>query len=119
MCVLCGELIMHVHWTDQPVHNDVYKSVVIAGEGQRERMRLRLKRVKFSNKILGYYGLSIRDWSGSRYILADKKGNSKVVYDLGDMWQQASELAHKQLDPLDDGFLSFFENQAAQAGAVK
>ena len=79
MCVLCGELIMHVHWTDQPAHDVEFKRTVTAGEGQRDRMRLRLKRVRLSDKILGYYGLSIRDWCGSRYMLADKKGNSKIV----------------------------------------
>lgn len=108
MCVLCGELIMHVHWTDQPAHDVEFKSTVMAGEGQRDRMRLRLKRVRLSDKILGYYGLSIRDWCGSRYMLADKKGNSKIVYDLGDMWKQAEELAHKKIDPLDEEFLNSF-----------
>lgn len=112
MCVLCGELIMHVHWTDKPAHDNEYKSTVVAGERQRDRMRLRLKRVALANKILGYYGLSLRDWCGSRYVLADKKGNSKIVYDLGDMWQQAAELAHKSLDPLDEDFLNSFAQYA-------
>lgn len=108
MCILCGELIMHVHWTDQPAHDASAGRTVVAGEGQRDRMRLRIKRTALSNKILRYYGLSLRDWCGSRYLLADKKGNTRIVYDLGDMWQQASELAHRKLDPLDEAFLSAF-----------
>ena len=52
MCVLCGELIMNVHWTDRRTHENEYKHIVIAGESQRDRMRSRLKRVKISNRIL-------------------------------------------------------------------
>lgn len=54
MCVLCGELIMHVHWTDRRTHENEYKHIVIAGESQRDRMRSRIKRVKISNRILAY-----------------------------------------------------------------
>lgn len=105
MCVLCGELIMHVHWTDRPAHDEDFKKTVVTGERQRDRMRARLRRAALLKNILGYYGLSIRDWSGSRYTLADKKGTSAIVYDLGDMWSKAEILAHKKLDPLDEDFL--------------
>lgn len=114
MCVLCGELVMQVHWTDQPEHDAQYgsKRMIVAGEGQRERMRSRLKRVQLSNKILSYYGLSIRDWGGSRFTLSDKKGGTQIVYDLGDMWNKAELLAHKKLDPLDENFLSHIKQQS-------
>lgn len=108
MCVLCGELIMHVHWTDRRTQDNEYKHIVIAGESQRDRMRSRLKRVKISNRILAYYGLSISEWNGSRFVLRDKKGGTQIVYDLGDMWNKAELLAHKKLDPLDDAFLDAF-----------
>ena len=93
MCVLCGELVMHVHWTDQPLHDVEYrnKTTITAGEGQRE---------------------NIRDWNGSKYVIADKKGNSKIVHDLGGMWKTASDMCHKEMDPLDPGFL-----KAIQEGA--
>lgn len=109
VCVLCGEMIMTVHWTDQPVHDMNYRSRtrIVAGERQRERMRLRLRRVAIANKILGYYGLTLKEWNGSRYMLCDKKGTSKVIYDLGGMWKAVSDMAHKEPDPLDPAFLSF------------
>lgn len=111
MCILCGEMIMSVHWTDQPLHDARYKNSgrVVAGEGQRERMRLRLKRVAIANKILRYYGLSLMEWQGSRYMLADKKGHSTVIYDLGQMWKTAADMAHKTLDPLDPKFLEYLQ----------
>jgi len=71
-------------------------------------MRSRLKRVKISNRLLAYYGLSISEWNGSRFVLRDKKGGTQIVYDLGDMWNKAELLAHKKLDPLDDTFLDAF-----------
>lgn len=107
MCVLCGEMIMTVHWTDQPLHDADYRNQkrIVAGSRQRERMRLRLRRVSIANKILKYYGLNMKEWNGSRYMLFDKKGTSKVVYDLGGMWKEAESMAHTVLDPLDPKFL--------------
>ena len=93
---------------DRRTHENEYKHIVIAGESQRDRMRSRLKRVKISNRILAYYGLSISEWNGSRFVLRDKKGGTQIVYDLGDMWNKAELLAHKKLDPLDDAFLDAF-----------
>ncbi|MDO4179520.1 MAG: hypothetical protein Q4D21_10115 [Phascolarctobacterium sp.] len=111
MCILCGEMIMSVHWTDQPLHDSAYrnKKIIVAGELQRGRRRMRLKRVAIANKILNYYGLKINDWNGSRYMLFDKKGMSKVVYDLGGMWQAATDLCHKKIDPLDSDFLQYLQ----------
>lgn len=64
--------------------------------------------MKISNRILAYYGLSISEWNGSRFVLRDKKGGTQIVYDLGDMWNKAELLAYKKLDPLDDAFLDAF-----------
>ncbi len=107
MCVLCGELVMKVHWTDQKTHNQEFSSTAIVGESQRTRMRSRLKRVRFTNQILSYYGPKLHDWDGSKYILSDRKGCSIVVQDLGDMWPAAEKLTHCKLDPLDDSLLDF------------
>ena len=96
MCILCGEMIMT---------NYRSRKKIVAGEGQRERMRLRLRRVAIANQILSYYGLALKDWSGSKYMLFDKKGTSVVINDLGGMWKAASDLAHQDLDPLDPVFL--------------
>lgn len=114
MCILCGEMIMNVHWTDQPLHDKTYrlKKVIVSGELQRDRRRLRLRRVSIANKILQYYGLKVNDWNGSRYMLFDKKGMSRVIYDLGGMWQAASDMCHKMVDPLDPEFLKSLKEGA-------
>ncbi|MBQ3105402.1 MAG: hypothetical protein IJC59_06030 [Lachnospiraceae bacterium] len=109
-------MIMTVHWTDQPVHDINYRSrkMIVAGELQRDRMRLRLRRVAIANKILEYYGLTLKEWQGSRYMLFSKKGISEVIYDLGGMWDKASKMAHKTVDPLDPDFLRSLQERTAQ-----
>lgn len=105
MCILCGELIMHVHWTDQLAHEDEFNPTVVVGENQRELRRSRLKRVRYANEILSYYGLSLSDWNGSKYLLSDKKGKTEVIHDLGTMWPAADKLINGKVDPLDPRFL--------------
>jgi hypothetical protein len=72
-----------------------------AGEGRRAR----LFRVTLLTRVLGHFGLELTDWSGSVYVLRDRKGRSEVVGDLGALWQAAERLAGKPLDPLDPGLL--------------
>jgi hypothetical protein len=83
MCVLCNVLV-NEHWAEQ-------------GGGRRARFfRLRLL-----NRVLGFYGLRLDDWSGRIWVLHDRKGRSAVVADLGSLWAEAERLAGRRLDPLD------------------
>ncbi len=121
MCVLCGELISSFHWTDGSDEN--YGSdenlrepnaLISANENARERKRVRLKRVGLLNQILAFYGLKIGDWQGAKFVLCDKKGQSVIVNDLGDLWDKAQNLAKKKMDALDSNLLAFL-NQNTQA----
>ncbi|WP_187934745.1 hypothetical protein [Helicobacter pylori] len=113
MCVLCGELISSFHWTDE---SDSYgidenlrgpNALISANENARERKRARLKRVGLLNQILAFYGLKIGDWQGAKFVLCDKKGQSVIVNDLGDLWGKAQNLAKKKMDALDSNLLAF------------
>ncbi|MER3409069.1 MAG: hypothetical protein C4305_00015 [Thermoleophilia bacterium] len=88
MCVLCGALLSD-HWAEQ--------------EGGR---RARILRAGFANRVLSHFGLELRDWAGGVYVLADRKGRSAVVSDLGSLWAEAEKLHGRPLDPLDQGLLS-------------
>ncbi|GAA7410780.1 hypothetical protein MM0350_07840 [Helicobacter pylori] len=121
MCVLCGELISSFHWTDG--RSDSYeidenlkgKNVLIsANENAIERKRARLKRVRLLNQILAFYGIKINDWQGAKFVLCDKKGQSVMVNDLGDLWDKAQNLAKKEMDALDSHLLAFL-NQNTNA----
>ncbi|AFX89697.1 hypothetical protein [Helicobacter pylori] len=122
MCVLCGELISSFHWTDGTDGTDSYENenlkgqnaLVSANENARERKRARLKRVRLLNQILAFYGLKMDDWQGAKFVLCDKKGQSVIVNDLGDLWDKAQKLAKKEMDALDSHLLAFL-NQNTNA----
>ncbi len=123
MCVLCGELISSFHWTDRTYGSDSYgigenlkgqNALISANENARERKRARLKRVRLLNQILAFYGLKINDWQGAKFVLCDKKGQSVMVNDLGDLWDKAQNLAKKEMDALDSNLLAFL-NQNTNA----
>ncbi|WQZ96352.1 hypothetical protein KVM18_01535 [Helicobacter pylori] len=116
MCVLCGELISSFHWTDGTYGSDSCEidenlrepNVLIStNENAREHKRARLKRVRLLNQILAFYGLKINDWQGAKFVLCDKKGQSVIVNDLGDLWGKAQNLAKKEMDALDSNLLAF------------
>ncbi|RVZ24489.1 hypothetical protein EC543_07020 [Helicobacter pylori] len=122
MCVLCGELISSFHWTDGTDGSGSYENenlkgqnaLISANENARERKRVRLKRVGLLNQILAFYGLKINDWQGAKFVLCDKKGQSVIVNDLGDLWDKAQNLAKKKMDALDSHLLAFL-NQNTHA----
>ncbi|MFP5996891.1 hypothetical protein ACLF8E_00635 [Helicobacter pylori] len=122
MCVLCGELISSFHWTDRTYGSGSYENenlkgqnvLISANENARERKRARLKRVGLLNQILAFYGLKINDWQGAKFVLCDKKGQSVIVNDLGDLWDKAQNLAKKEMDALDSHLLAFL-NQNTNA----
>ncbi|WP_101006651.1 hypothetical protein [Helicobacter pylori] len=123
MCVLCGELISSFHWSDENYGSDSYEidenlrepnALIGANENARERKRARLKRVGLLNQILAFYGLKINDWQGAKFVLCDKKGQSVIVNDLGDLWGKAQNLAKKEMDALDSNLLAFL-NQNTHA----
>ncbi|MBH0282474.1 hypothetical protein [Helicobacter pylori] len=116
MCVLCGELISSFHWSDENYGSDSYEidenlrepnALISTNENARERKRARLKRVGLLNQILAFYGLKINDWQGAKFVLCDKKGQSVIVNDLGDLWDKAQKLAKKEMDALDSNLLAF------------
>ncbi|GAA8362725.1 hypothetical protein Hpkin12_00870 [Helicobacter pylori] len=124
MCVLCGELISSFHWTDENYGTDKSDSygsdenlkepnaLISANENAKERKRARLKRVGLLNQILAFYGLKIGDWQGTKFVLCDKKGQSVIVNDLGDLWGKAQNLAKKEMDALDSNLLAFLNQNA-------
>ncbi|MCQ2661080.1 hypothetical protein JT181_00430 [Helicobacter pylori] len=120
MCILCGELISSFHWSDENYGSDSYEidenlrepnALISANENARERKRVRLKRVGLLNQILAFYGLKINDWQGAKFVLCDKKGQSVIVNDLGDLWDKAQNLAKKEMDALDSNLLAFLNQQ--------
>lgn len=101
MCVLCGEFVAQPHWTDRHVEDRGRSGGSEIGDYHRYRQRDRIRRVSLSNEVLAHYGLRVSDWSGSKYLLGDRKGRSELVQDLGSLWPVAERLAGRIPDPLD------------------
>ena len=104
MCVLCGrDFVAQIHWTDRHIEDKARASGTYGGSGDyhRDRRRDRAHRTSLTNEVLRHYGLRVEDWSGSKYLVRDRKGRSELIQDLGALWSAAERLAGRTLDPLD------------------
>jgi hypothetical protein len=103
MCILCGEFVTRIHWTEKHAEDRARASTVAGAkdESRRNRRRERTRRAAVTNQVLRHYGLNVSDWSGTKYILRDGKGRSELVQDLGSLWPVAQKLTGRPLDPLD------------------
>ena len=97
MCGLCGILGGKGHWTDTSTNPEAFASRQAVPTYQRERQ----ERTQLVNRVLKYYGLSIKDWSGSSYVLRGPTGKSAIVENLTQMWSEAQSLTGRDFDPLD------------------
>lgn len=108
MCVLCGESLTHLHWTDESRHAS-HSGGGQGGDSQGALRRERLRRVEASNSLLGFHGLKLKATPGREYQLSDLKGRSSLVSDLGELWPEAERLCGSPVDPLDPGLLRSLE----------
>lgn len=102
MCILCGEFVEQIHWTDMERKQ---LETVVVGEHQRARKRSRDLRTKICNDLLKFYGITLREWNNSRFIMTNGKGKMAVLNDLGQIWQQAEEMIGHPVDPLNPKLL--------------
>lgn len=100
MCILCGEFVSNPHWSDRKNEDAVREGRISEDEYQTERRRGRIRRAKLAGEVLAHYGLTLSDWSGTKYILRDSKGRSEIVSDLGGVWPAAEKLLGTAPDPL-------------------
>lgn len=110
MCVLCGQLVSDIHWTER-----TFAETEIGGAGSElVRRQDRYRRAKLVNAVLRPFGLRFYDeWSGTNYVVANAKGASELVRNLGELWPVAERLAGRPLDPLDPQLLATLAEEAA------
>jgi hypothetical protein len=107
MCVLCGQGLVDLHWTEQQRIESQQQTGYTA---RRDRIRDRRRRVEALNILLGYYKLKLRDAGTRKYVLDNEKGKTAVIDDLGQLWPAAQRLYGGPLDPLDDRLLDYLGN---------
>src|ERR671916_3328774 len=103
MCILCGEFVNQIHWTEKHAEEKARASIDAGTKDKtrRNRRRERARRAAVTNEVLRHYGLKVSDWGGIKYVLRDGKGRSELVRGLGSLWPAAQRLAGRPLDPLD------------------
>ena len=95
MCSACGYPAAPGHWTDA------------GASGPGDRLRVRFRRVKALNTLLGPYGLTAHDDGVVPGIqLAAHTGAREILPDLAALWASAERMAGAPVDPLGDRFLS-------------
>ena len=97
MCGLCGMLGGEAEWSER-----------LPGDN-RTRMAERQRRLSLANRVLGHYGLELKDWQGRFYLLGDRKGRTEVVETLHALWPAAAAMAGRPIDPLDPLLLARLE----------
>jgi hypothetical protein len=105
MCVLCGDLMTQLHWTDATRREGEGDTVEVGGARQRDNARSRWQRLRLVDDVLQFYGLRAQDWQGTRYVIADRKGRSELGANLEEVWRAADTLAGRAIDPLDPELL--------------
>lgn len=105
MCSLCGVLGGAEHWADAAARPGVYTRNLERTDRRRERTN----RVAEANRILAAYALTLSDWQGSSYVLANRTGKNEIVEDLGHLWPAAERMIGRHCDPLDPDLIARLE----------
>ena len=107
MCSLCGILGCDDHWTNAIGRPGIYSRNASSQSRRAEAAR----RLKAANKVLSYRRLSLNEWQGRSYILTSPTGASSVFDALSHLWPETASMAPRGFDPLDEGLLSWMEEQ--------
>ena len=102
MCSLCAALGASRYWADAAGHEAFSRD-----GGKLSTRAERQERVRLLGRIAAFYGVSIRDWGGSSYMLETQSGQRANVYTLSGIWSQLEELSDRLSDPLEPALLSY------------
>jgi len=102
MCVLCGQMLTEIHWSDRQLD----PQQISCGTDESLRRQSRHARLKLIAKVLAQFHLEVSDdLSSSNYVVGDRKGHRQVIANMAELWAEASKLAGRALDPLDTALL--------------
>lgn len=111
MCALCGVFAGKGHWSDS-----ASAPAAFAGRAEPQtRLRERQARTRLLNVVLKHYGIVVKDWSGSSYLLIGSTGRTAIVETVGEIWKAVEGITGRPCDPLDDRYLSALAAAGARA----
>lgn len=107
MCMACGQMFMNIHWSDtQRTDSNGFVD-------QSLLLRTRLAKVKYTNQVLGFYGLRVSSRAGGGYTVSNRTGRSVLCQDFGDLWPKAQMLTGRTVDPLDPQLIAYLNGDAS------
>ena len=99
MCGACGILGGGPDWAERVGGRET------PGASGRTRLAERQRRIALVNRLLGAGGVRLNE-QGSQLIVRSATGRAKLVTDLAHVWAAADLLGRKEVDPLDEAFLT-------------
>ncbi len=85
MCMACGQMFSSIHWSDT-LQTDERGFV-----DQRVLRKTRWDKVRMTNEIMNFYGLSVSERPGG-YMISNRKGRSVLCKDFGEIWSNVEKL---------------------------
>lgn len=96
MCGLCGLWGGKAHWSTKSQNPKVFGETFASSERLRERNHQRM----VLNRITRPFGVIVRDWETSQWILEHVNGGSEVVESIAVFWSSVEILSKRKIDPL-------------------
>jgi hypothetical protein len=75
-------------------------------------MRERSHQAAVLNRVTRVFGVSVRDWEGSRWVLDSVNGGCEVVDSIAAMWPAIETLSKRKVDPLSPALLEALAGSA-------
>lgn len=111
MCGFCGLVGGAEHWSEMRQAPRPDDDPLAQGSRQRER----LHRIALLDRVTRHYGVRVRDWAGSSFILAHVTGETVVIGELAQLWPEVERLAKVRCDPLSPALLAFLGRESGGA----
>ena len=108
MCGFCGLMLGVDHWSEMGSAPPAQEDPSSQGSRQRER----LHHIALLNRITSHYGVAVRDWAGTSWIVSHATGETAVIDRLGDLWPTVERLARRRCDPLSPALIAALESRA-------
>ena len=99
MCGACGILGGGPDWVER------VGDPATPGASGRTRLAERQRRIALVNRLLAAGGVRLNE-QGSQLIVRSATGRAKLVTNLAHVWAAADLLGRKEVDPLDEAFLT-------------
>lgn len=98
---MCGLWAGMAHWSDS--------GRLPAGVPAVAPAAARMAQARALAAFCALAGIGVRDWMLSAWILEDRSGGTLIVESLPQVWEGVRRLSGREMDPLDEAFITGVE----------